>query len=1070
MSRGPDSSWRGMRWRRPIRYRRDPGIHDISAAVEKEANQPLNQLRLLARALRWRAGAAAALLVVATVAVVAAAAGPLYLDTANDSVLHSVLLSNSVASNGITVIPQYSPTTPGSFVERAQLALGAARRYGIYRWYQPGKTVLDAGVAVTARSGIAYASDLISDPGQCGALHFLAGRCPTATDQVAMTTRSLAALGAQLGSVVRVAPVHGGASVPVRVVGVVALGNPKAPFWFGGETGYFDFGPAIGCSITQSCLPHLDAFFTPAATTVGFPSVQAIDEFPLKVGTVHTTDAATFNAAVGSFARYTNQVLAAPVSTDLGREVGQASQESNLMQAIVVVVDLQLVLLALFVLFGLVARTAEAREKEVALAKLRGFRTWSVLVVGLLEPVAMLCISLPLGLLLAFVAMRAAQPWLLPGALVTIQPLVLWAAVAAFAGGLIATLFGARRILTRRLSEELRAVEPKSSSAARAALDAAALALALAGIVELLLAGVLNGSQPNPLAAFAPGLVAVAVAVLGVRLLPLLAAVVVRWTKDTRRLATGLAVRQVVRRPTSLRQITVLAVATALACFAVAGWAAAGVNRTTRADFVLGAARVLTVVVPSGVNLESAVDRADPSGRYAMAAMLSKIPSQNLLAVQVSRLQRVAYWPPDISSTRLATIVRWLTPHLEAPLIFTGTTVRATITETGSPDPAPDLVFNLVDSGGDPGVADFGFLKPGTHVYTAPLPGTCTGGCHVLQLDPLWNPSSGGPQQAEYSLTLSQLQVLRGSAWDPVAGQLDKPGYWKGQGGGIKVATGSQGGGPALVLAVDDQASDSFSPAAAPGAMPATLHGVMTRANGVSDPAAASIENFDGNSLTLDVPYQVVALPQLGYEGFLIDLKTALRAETAPPSQTVSEVWLAPHAPSSVERSLRAQGLRVTQVETPAAAIRSMNHGGLALAYLFFLFAAGAAAVLAIGAAVFSVFMTSRRRAFELAVLRAIGVPHRTLLRSLLGEQLLVLGPGVGLGVGAGLLGALMALPSVPEFTSTSGGPPVQLVFVVLPIVIMMASLVVLLALAAGLASAATLRLASWDRLRTEIT
>jgi ABC-type antimicrobial peptide transport system permease subunit len=149
---------------------------------------------------------------------------------------------------------------------------------------------------------------------------------------------------------------------------------------------------------------------------------------------------------------------------------------------------------------------------------------------------------------------------------------------------------------------------------------------------------------------------------------------------------------------------------------------------------------------------------------------------------------------------------------------------------------------------------------------------------------------------------------------------------------------------------------------------------------------------------------------------------------------------------------LKSQGIKVDSVKTPATQINRMNHGGLALAYLFFLFAAGAAAVLAIGAAVFSVFMTSRRRAFELAVLRAIGIPNRTLMRSLLGEQLLVLGPGVLLGIGAGLLGALMALPSVPEFASTVGGPPVALVFSPLPIIGMIVVLLILLAVAAGLA------------------
>jgi hypothetical protein len=63
-----------------------------------------------------------------------------------------------------------------------------------------------------------------------------------------------------------------------------------------------------------------------------------------------------------------------------------------------------------------------------------------------------------------------------------------------------------------------------------------------------------------------------------------------------------------------------------------------------------------------------------------------------------------------------------------------------------------------------------------------------------------------------------------------------------------------------------------------------------------------------------------------------------------------------------------------------------------------------------------------------------------------------------------------MALPSVPEFASTVGGPPVALVFSPLPIIGMIVVLLILLAAAAGLASAATLRLAGWDRLRMEIT
>ncbi|MHB1576072.1 MAG: FtsX-like permease family protein [Candidatus Dormibacteria bacterium] len=1027
----------------------------------------MNQLRLLLRAMRWRAGAAAALLIVATVAVLAATAGPLYLDTANDSVLHSTLLANPVASTGITIIP--SPTANGgSLVSRAQEALLEARRIGLYRFYYPGKMVLDQGFGVVGAGGIRYGGSLVADPGQCGVLHFLAGHCP-GVGEVAITERTATALGAHLGTVVTL---PGSPTISVKVVGLVALGNPKQSFWFGEEPNYFDFGPALACGIGASCLPQLDSFFTAGATISRLSSVQPVDEFVLRIDSVHTTDAAAFNRVFGRFSTYTNQALLAPVSTDLGKETTAAGRQSELMQSIVLVVDLQLVLLALFVLFGLVARTAEAREKEVALAKLRGFRTRSLLLVGLLEPVAVLCVALPLGIVLALLAMRVAQPLVLPGAIITIQPIVLVAAVAAFAGGLVATVFGARRILTRRLADELRAVEPRASSTARAALDAAALALALAGIVELLAAGVLSGSQPNPVAAFAPGLVAVAVAVVGVRVLPLLCAVIVRRTRNSRWLATGLAVRQVVRRPTSLRQVTVLAIATGLACFAVTGWAAAGINRTVRADFVLGAARVLTVQVPNSVNIEHAVDTADPSGRYAMAVMLSSIPSQNLLAVQVSRLRQVAYWPKNISATSESRIVKWLTPHLQPAMYLTGSEVRATITMQGNPTPPPDLVFNLVNSGGHQGVADFGFLSPGTHTYTTALPATCSGGCHVLSLEPLWNQSQTGPQQVSYLLTIASLDErgAPGSPWKAATPRLADPGYWSPSAPGIQTSATSGGGVAALVLRVKDNVNDSSLPGVVPGAMPQTIPGVMTQANSVSDPADTTVEDFDGSSLNLNVPFRVAALPQLGYQGFLVDLQTAIRGENAPPSQTETQVWLARGAPSSIERSLRAQGIRITAVRTPGPDIARMNHGGLALAYLFFLFAAGAAAVLAIGAAVFSVFMTSRRRAFELAVLRAIGVPSRTLMRSLLGEQLLVLGPGVLLGIGAGLLGALMALPSVPEFASSVGAPPVELVFAVVPIVAMVVVLVVLLAVAASLASLATLRLATWDRLRTEIT
>ena len=303
----------------------------------QEGPAPLNQMRLLLQAMRWRAGAAAALMIVATVAVLAATAGPLYLDTANDSVLHSTLLANPVASTGITIIP--SPTANGgSLVSRAQEALVEARRIGLYRFYHPGKMVLDQGFGVVGAGGIRYGGSLVADPGQCGVLHFLAGHCP-GVGEVAITERTATALGARLGTVVTL---PGSPSIAVKVVGLVALGNPKQSFWFGEEPNYFDFGPALSCGIGASCLPQLDSFFTAGATISRLSSVQPVDEFVLRIDSVHTTDAAAFNRVFGRFSTYTNQALLAPVSTDLGKETSAAGRQSQLMQSIVLVVDLQL--------------------------------------------------------------------------------------------------------------------------------------------------------------------------------------------------------------------------------------------------------------------------------------------------------------------------------------------------------------------------------------------------------------------------------------------------------------------------------------------------------------------------------------------------------------------------------------------------------------------------------------------------------------------------------------------------------------------------------------------------------
>jgi ABC-type antimicrobial peptide transport system permease subunit len=227
--------------------------------------------------------------------------------------------------------------------------------------------------------------------------------------------------------------------------------------------------------------------------------------------------------------------------------------------------------------------------------------------------------------------------------------------------------------------------------------------------------------------------------------------------------------------------------------------------------------------------------------------------------------------------------------------------------------------------------------------------------------------------------------------------------------------------------------------------------------------------DFDGTPIYLNTKVGVVALPGIGQYGVLMDLPVAIDSETSFPVGAQDYVWLAPHTPSRVVTSLLRQGVFVENTSTPAHLLTEYQQSGPALAFLFFLFAAAAAALLAVGSSVLALTVSSRQRAYETAMLVVAGISRRDLFRALVGEQLLVLIPAACLGMLAGLGAAFTALPSVPEFVSTAGGPPLQLGLPVVPALALFIGLIILLVAAALVAAYTTMRLVTVDRLRMEI-
>ena len=119
------------------------------------------------------------------------------------------------------------------------------------------------------------------------------------------------------------------------------------------------------------------------------------------------------------------------------------------------------------------------------------------------------------------------------------------------------------------------------------------------------------------------------------------------------------------------------------------------------------------------------------------------------------------------------------------------------------------------------------------------------------------------------------------------------------------------------------------------------------------------------------------------------------------------------------------------------------------------------------GGTAISVSASSRRRSYELAALRTIGVSRRALLRAGVYEQLLLLGTAVVLGVPGGLLAARLAIPAIPEFADAT---PVTLHYspAPLPVVLFVLGFVLLLTVTAVVAAVGLVRVAVPGRLRED--
>jgi putative ABC transport system permease protein len=982
----------------------------------------------LLRGMRWRLGTSVLTVLTSAIAVGAAVLGPLYLRTASDSVVRTTVRSAPIEARGATLSAAPAQLASLGQIEHAERVVDEAG--GSHHWYGAPITSVLSGARLVGPGSSPLATSLFYRTGICGVLRFRAGSCDLSPGNVAISDRSARELGVSLGAVIDAA-VGGRSPLRLRVTGIYSVPNLSLPYWWGNGPGYFPFGQTTG----PSHIPEVDPFVASTATALDVPAQappEIIGEIPLRPGQVGVGDEAAVRRALS---HATDAVAADGIllNSQLSPLLAGADRQRHVMSTIVAIAAVQLVLLAIWVLGSLLVRSSDARQSEARVARLRGFPAASMLAVTAAEPAALCLLGIVLGVAAAWAAVVVARGRLLdPSAVITPDG---WVFVA-FAAVVVA-IAGALGVGMMRLlrSSGLSASQPLAGvrRAASVVVDAMLVVLSLVALVALGTSGSLAGHS-NPIASAAPGLIALGAAVIAVQLVLFACRLGVSASAYSQRVGTFLALRQIVRRPVVLRHARVLIIALCLACFAAAAWSVARTNRASAASFSVGTSTVATVT-PQGVGLEQAVDRVDPGGRYAMAAVTVRTQNSYLLAVDARRLPVAASWPKGISRSTVLATSRALDPRTAPEVTLAGASVRLTATTSATPRLAAGLahldvglwVFN--DQIGT-SIVSLGELHRGAFTYRGSLALACPGGCRLAGLGLVPAPGRQAPSSGDIELDLTRISTSSPSGSSAALAADLFAGGWRSTATGVRVDGGTGGG---LTFAIPASATSAYTGAAGasippmvsladhPAILPGAVTSNVQSLNGnaaLREPVPT--QGLDGNSVSVSPTVTASALPRLGSYAVMVDLDLLGRAQVSPTSAFASDqVWLGPSAPKDVLARLQAAGLRVDSVQRASALFRQLERSGPALADDFLLLATVAALLVAAASTLGALGATTRQRATELTALEVAGVSRRVLARSLAVESGILAGTAL-FGAGAGVLAALMAIPSLPELATPS--------------------------------------------------
>lgn len=945
-------------------------------------------------AVRRRAGQSLMMFILATLVATVAAAAPWYgLATASRAaqnhvvtapIPQRVLLTNR---EGDTAGEPRSALDAFAATVRGLLPLpGATPLSGIVaemRYTDPRKANAPSDLPVAYRDGFcAHAR--------------LTGNCPAALGETALSARAAQGIGKQLGDTVQLKPRNG--TTPLRLR-ITAIYEPTDPTYWADPLflAHGDLDPAF---------TTLDTFRQPALGHAVFSNDIEVPEALLRGDDGYNLES-QLDAAKPALAA--GQITL----TDPTEPLLVAIYNGKAAVARGVLIPLGLVVLLGWFAFSLAGRfTGRDRREDAGLLKLRGSTRGSVLRLATGQHLVPLIGGGIAGLPLGFLA-----GWLLAGRLPVRTEW--WLAVLGSVAAVLVVLLGGLLALTAvdALAHRapvivlLRRVPASRGDWRSLAVDIAFVALAAAAAYQSRSAGPESG-----LGVAAPALVAFAIALILARLLRSLADRAGGAAVRAGRLRAGLTAVHFSRQPGTDRVFALVVVSIAVFVLSIGGLFAGRAEQRARASQELGADRVLTVSAANRTQLLDAVRRADPSGRYAMAAVIDTKNSPPILAVDTSRLAAVSGLTFPV-----------VTPPPAALPLITGRRLDLAVTSTQQRQASLGVTLQHEGTGAVIR-AEFTPIRPGVNTVSVAVPGCGKApGCRLVNWDIFAGPDVTG------TLTVHSLTQKEPAATIASRAQLADPARWRSDftGLAIQLATGD-----GLTLAPAPKSTDVVAVGTRAYAVDTTLPLPLVLAGRAPSGWRfddATLLGFGTPGAAARVAGTAAVLPVLGRAGVLGDLDALRRLGF---EGGTFQVWLAKDAPASVVGKL---GLPVITDKTVAGRAAELAAEDSVVTAGFGLFAVVIAVLLAAAMVAVRAAVDREPQAEALRALRVQGFPRRAALSTAYaGGAVLVVTALVG-GVVAALVARPLAGVVAPRFADgwdvlpppgALGPPAVLLAFV----------------------------------------